>query len=216
MKKTVVGFKTLVDEKMAKLAMKIACGNATKTEIRRYENALRILSNLADPARYNKADEVLDVKRSSRKTEVSKPGKNDDYGYYEGKLVRLEKKTNVSRCGSLYRMEKPEKELMTYAIDLVRKGKGNDKNGNPRPDKHIVLSKKLFIVADLLALAEMMNAMSDLEHLKKNDKEPAIRGDKLAFAELLQDYPIEFRPDHNYTAAEIEQGREWVRKVLEG
>lgn len=210
------GFKAEVAKKMMSLATKVENGTATKTELTRFKNATRILENTADSGRWGKVDEFLDVKRSSRKTGFSAQGKNDDTIRYEGEWIRVEKKTNVSRCLKLYRMRNPEKELMTYAIDMVRKGKGKDKNGNPRPDKHIVLTKKVFVVADLLALAEMMGAMSDLEHLEKNDKEPAIRGDKLAFAELLQDYPIEYSPDHNYTAEEIEIGRAWVRKVLEG
>lgn len=212
--KQFVGFKSMALAKLKVLAAKVENGTATKTEKKRYENAMRILANENDSGRWGKVDEFLDVKRSSRKTGFSAQGKNDDTIRYEGEWIRVEKKTNVSRCLKLYKMKNPERELMTYAIDLVRKGKGNDKNGNPRPDKHIVLKKKVFVVADLLALAEMMGAMSDLEHLEKNDKEPAIRGDKLAFAELLQDYPIEYSADHNYTAEEIEKGREWVRKVL--
>lgn len=216
MKKISDGFKANVSAELFRLGEKVENGTATKTETARYENALRILANEKDSGRWNKVDEFLDVKRSSRKTNVAPQGKNDDTIRYEGELIRVEKKTNVSRCLRLYRMRNPERELMTYAIDMVRKGKGKDKNGNPRPDKHLVLSKKVFVVADLLAIAEKMNAVSDLEHLNKNDKEPAIRGDKLALVELLQDYPIEYRADHNYTAAEIEIGRAWARKVLEG
>ena len=216
MKNMDLGFKAFVIEEMGRLGKKVADGTATKTETTKYYNIMGKLANERHCGRWGEAYEALDVKRASRKTDSSAQGKADDWIRLNGRLVELEKKTNTTRIGTMLKERHPEKKIIVFTIDFLRKGRGEDKNGNPRPDKHLVLTPIVLTYADFFAIAEFVGARGWLGHKGKNDYEECVRGDKQALCDILQGYPVKFNADHNYTWEEIEVGREWIRKVMEG
>lgn len=208
------GFKAFVIEELKRLHTRIMAGKANKSETERFYTACRYLRNTRDSGRWGKAYECLHVKTSSRKTKCSEQGKADDWMYLCGRLVKVEKKTNTTRIGGMLEEANPDKKLIVFTIDFLRKSKGKDKNGKPYPEKHLVLAPIVLTYADFFAIAEFVGARGWLGHKGKNDYEECVRGEKQALCNILQDYPIKFNPDHNYTWEEIERGREWIRKVM--
>lgn len=198
-----VGFKAVVIEAIEKLRTKVEAGIATPTEVKRLVNAEVILSDERDCGRWGKAAEVLNVSDTARKVSVAKQGKVDGYFYLDGKRKAVEHKTNGGRIGALYRLAKPEKAFIVYAMDFETR-QTFKKDGTPRPTKHYVVPAVILKVSDFLAILEHCNATKVIGHKGKGDDEVAIQGDSAKLAKCLADYPITFDPNYHYTSEDFE------------
>lgn len=190
------------------LASKIDGGNATKTEVKRYNNAMRILSNENDCGRYGKAFEMLNVSDTAHKTYVAAQGKTDGYFYLDGSRKPVEYKTNGGRIGSLYRLTKPENAYIVYTMDFETRQTFR-KDGTPRPTKHYQVAPIILKVSDFLAILEHCNATKVIGHADKGDDEIAVQGDSAKLAKCLADYPITFDPNYRYTSEDFEDLALW-------
>lgn len=190
------------------LGAKVESGKATKTEIERYNNAVRVLSNQSDCGRWGKVFEMLNVSDTARKTYVAAQGKFDGYFNFEGKRKAVEYKTNGGRIGGLYRMTKPENQYIIYTMDFVTR-QTYRKDGTPRKVKFYVVEPIILKVSDFLAILEHCGATKVIEHKGKGDKEIAVQGDSAKLAKCLADYPITFDPNKQYTEADFEDLELW-------
>lgn len=198
-----VGFKAVVVEAIEKLRTKVEAGIATPTEVKRLVNAEVILSDERDCGRWGKAAEVLMVSDTARKVAVARQGKIDGYFNFEGKRKAVEYKTNGGRIGALYRLRKPEKAFIIYAMDFETRQTFR-KDGTPRPTKHYVVPAVILKVSDFLAILEHCNATKVIGHKGKGDDEIAIQGDSVKLAKCLLQYPIVFDALEDYTEADFE------------
>ena len=184
------------------LANKIDGGTATPTEVKRYNNARRILANEADSGRWGKAFEMLNVSTKAHKTYVAAQGKADGYFYFNGERKAVEYKTNGGRIGSLLKVVKPDTEYIIYIMDFTTRTYTN-KDGSIGGGKHYTSVACIFTVADFLKLVDHLNATKVLT--KNGIKEPAVQGDSAKLCKALWDYPIEFNPDNRYTSEDFEE-----------
>lgn len=201
-------FKTMVIDLYNALGNAVLAGTATPMECERFRNATAILANKADPARVNKAFEVLNVSDTARKTDLAPQGAIDGYFYYNGSRHAVEYKTNGGRIESLYRLRKPEKAFIIYSMDFETRVTYR-KDGTARPTKHYKVAPIILKVSDFLAILEHCNAVKVLEHKGKGDRERAIQGDSVKLAKLLSEYPIAFNPNAKYTEADFEDIELW-------
>lgn len=200
--------KQTVETKLFALRAKVASGKATKAEIARLANVERILSNLKDLARNNKAFEILNVSDTARKEDLAPQGKTDGYFYLDGKRKAVEYKTNGGRIGSLYRLSKPENAYIVYSMDFETRQTFR-KDGTPRPTKHYVVAPIILKVSDFLAILDHCNATKVIGHADKDDSEIAVQGDSAKLAKCLADYPITFDPNYHYTSEDFEELTLW-------
>ena len=200
--------KQTVETKLFALRAKVASGKATKAEIARLANVERILSNLKDLARNNKAFEILNVSDTARKEDLAPQGHTDGYFYLDGKRKAVEYKTNGGRIGSLYRLTKPENAFIVYAMDFETR-QTYRKDGTPRPTKHYVVAPIILKVSDFLAILEHCNATKVIGHADKDDSEIAVQGDSAKLAKCLAEYPLTFDPNYHYTSQDSEELTLW-------
>ena len=195
--------KTLVMNLLNDLCIKVENGTATKTEVKRYNNAMRILSNENDSGRWGKAFEILNVSDTARKTYVAAQGKIDGYFNYEGKRKPVEYKTNGGRIGNLYKLAKPENAFIVYSMDFETR-QTYRKDGTPRPTKHYQVAPVILKVSDFLAILEHCGATKVIGHADKGDDEIAVQGDSAKLAKCLAEYPITFDPNYHYESSDFE------------
>ncbi len=206
--------KNKVANLLRSLANKIDSGTATPTEVKRYNNARRILANEADSGRWGKAFEMLNVSTKAHKTYVAAQGKADGYFYFNGERKAVEYKTNGGRIGNLYKLAKPENAFIVYSMDFKTR-QTYRKDGTARPIKHYTVEPVILKVSDFLAILEHCNATKVIGHAGKGDDEVAIQGDSAKLAKCLADYPIPFDPDTRYTSDDFEELELWVGQGAE-
>ena len=120
-----------------------------KYEKMRQEKIAEILSNERDSGRYGKVDELLSCRPNSRKVDVAKQDKTDNYFRVtdNGKTrnVGFENKINGGRVEKILNGTQKEK-FVVYSLQFTQKYKATKKCG-PRTEERII--PKVIIPTDL-------------------------------------------------------------------
>jgi hypothetical protein len=169
----------------------------TKYEKIRNAEIERHLANTGCTGSKGRAFELTCARKNSRKTRVSKQGENDVYIKYGKGFIKAECKTNGGRIESLYAVDAPR--FVIYRLDMVQKHKAT--KTQPARGEHRYVAPVIIPTDLFLAVLESFNAIKST-----NGKNPelAIQVSSKKWYEWLQQYPVEFHTDWDYTAEDFE------------
>lgn len=173
------------------------------------ENLLSGVNADKDSGLNGKIFEILTNKETSHKAKVASQNKADGYFTFNGKSVKVEKKTNGGRIGALFTAGgKVKSGFIVYSMCFDTRQTFR-KDGTPRETKHYETADLIFTNADFIAILEHCNAIKVIGHSGQNDSEMAVQGDSVKLYKVLSEYPIEFNPNEHYTTEDFEDLQLW-------
>ena len=162
------------------------------TEIERH-TANRVNDNGA----MGRAFELTCARANSRKVRVSKQGEADVYIKFGKGFVKAECKTNGGRIEALYANGAPR--FVIYQLDFTQKHKAGKSKPAWEENRHVepvIIPTHIF-----LGVLENLGAIKST-----NGKNPelAIQVSSKKWYEWLEQWPVEFHPDWDYTEEDFE------------
>lgn len=170
----------------------------TKNEKLRLAEIARHTANSAyDPGAMGRAFELSCARVNSHKTKVSKQGEADTFIKYCAGYVKAECKTNGGRIEALYSKGAPR--FVIYRLDFVQKHKAS--KSKPAWEEHRHIDPVIIPTAIFLATLESLGAT---KNTNGKNPETAIQVSSKKWFEWLEQWPVEFHTDWDYTEEDFE------------
>lgn len=170
----------------------------TKYEkIRTDEMARHIANRARDNGAMGRAFELSCARTNSKKIRVSKQGEADVYIKYGKGYVKAECKTNGGRIEALYAKGAPR--FVIYQLDFVQKYKAS--KTKPAREEHRHIDPVIIPTSIFLAALESFGA---IKSTNGKNPETAIQVSSKKWFEWLEQWPVEFHTDWDYTEEDFE------------
>ena len=171
----------------------------TKNETKR-EN--RIAELLANPhcGTNGIVTELMCARPNSNKADVSKQGKADVHIKYNGRYIPAEVKTNGGRVDTLLNGTNKAK-FVIYALDFTQKHKAGKNTPAREERRHI--DPVIIPTAIFLQVLRECNALKEVAHNGVVDG-IAIQPSSKKLFQWLENWPVEFHNDWDYTSEDFE------------
>lgn len=171
----------------------------TKNETKR-EN--RIAELLANPhcGTSGIVTELMCARPNSRKTDVSKQGKADVHIKYNGRYIPAEVKTNGGRVDTLLNGTNKAK-FVIYALDFTQKHKAG--KNTPAREEHRHIDPVIIPTDIFVEVLRECNAIKEVAHNGVVDG-IAIQPSSKKLFQWLEQWPVEFHNDWDYTSEDFE------------
>ena len=170
----------------------------TKTERIRFAEIERHTANRAhDNGAMGRAFELSCARANSRKTRVSKQGEADVYIKFGKGYVKAECKTNGGRIEALYAKNAPR--FVIYQLDFVQKHKASKSKPEWEESRHIdpvIIPTHIFL--------KVLETLGATKSTNGKNPEKAIQVSSKKWYEWLEQWPVEFHTDWDYTEEDFE------------